>query len=141
MGNNAIISSIAGVANGTVESVEVIDSGYAYKQNEVIKMSIEGNPFIATGQVNLQKQGVGEGSFLSTKGFLNSNKYIQDSVFYQEYSYEIQAGITLDKYSSILRELVHVAGTELFGSITKVSNVSIEISVPDTSPTGPVTVE
>ena len=141
MGNNAIISSVAGVANGTVESIEVIDSGYAYKQNEVVTIFKEGNEFVATGQVNLQKQGVGEGSFLSTKGFLDSNKYIQDSRYYQEYSYEVQAGITLDKYSSILRELVHVAGTELFGSITKVSNAAIEITVPNSSPTGPITIE
>ena len=51
----------------------------------------------------------------TTDGFLNSDKYIQDSYYYQDYSYEIKAALTLDKYKDILKDTFHAAGTELFG--------------------------
>ena len=129
MGNNAIVSSIAGVANGTIEGLEVIDSGFGYRENELVTIKEPNNEFVASGFVRLEKQGISEGAFQSTKGFLNSNKFIQDSRFYQEYSYQVQAGISLDKYSQILRELVHVAGTELFGSVLTSSQANLETSM------------
>ena len=63
------------------------------------------------------KAGVGrqEGYWSTSRSFLNSDKYIQDSYFYQDYSYQIKAGLTLDKYKDILYNTFHVAGSELFG--------------------------
>jgi hypothetical protein len=63
------------------------------------------------------KGGVGkkEGYWSTSRSFLNSDKYIQDSEFYQDYSYQIKAGSTLDKYKDILYNTFHVAGSRLFG--------------------------
>lgn len=132
-GNNAVVSSVTGVANGTIEEIEIIDSGFGYRENELVTISEPNNQFVASGFVRRERQGVSEGSFLSTRGFLNSNKYIQDSRFFQEYSYEVQAGISLDKYSEVLRELIHVAGTELFGSVIKTSELDFNSRVVDSS--------
>jgi len=133
MGNNAIIDSTAGTANGVIEGIEVINSGFAYRENELVTITEPNNQFVASGFVRLEKQGITEGAYQSTKGFLNSNKVIQDSRFYQEYSYEVQAGISLDKYSQVLRELVHVAGTELFGSVLKASQADLETNVVEST--------
>lgn len=128
LGNNAIVSSQAGVANGTITGVEIVDSGFAYKENELVTLEDPNNPFVASGFVRLQKQGIGEGYYKSQKGFLDSNKYIQDSSYYQEYSFEVRAGLSLDKYSNILKELVQVAGTRLLGSVVKTSNIPVNVS-------------
>lgn len=68
-----------------------------------------------TGKV--VKAGVGkkEGYWSTSKSFLNADKYIQDSHFYQDYSYQIKAGSILNKYKGILYNTFHVAGSELFG--------------------------
>jgi len=68
-----------------------------------------------TGRV--VKSGVGkqEGYWQSTRGFISSDKYIQDSYFYQDYSYQIKVAATLDQYKDILYDTFHVAGNELFG--------------------------
>ena len=65
----------------------------------------------------VKKKGLGnkEGYWSTTRSFLNSDKYIQDSNFYQDYSYQIKAGLTLDKYKDILYNTFHVAGSKLFG--------------------------
>jgi hypothetical protein len=67
------------------------------------------------GKVNKRGVGRGKGYWSTTRGFLNSDKYIQDSYFYQDFSYQIKAASTLDKYKDILYTTFHTSGTELFG--------------------------
>ena len=68
-------------------------------------------------QGNIIKTGMGKspGYWSTTKGFLNSDKYIQDSYFYQDFSYQIKAASNLDSYKGILYNTFHPTGTELFG--------------------------
>lgn len=77
------------------------------------------------------KTGVGRGSgyWETTDGFLNSDKYIQDSYYYQDYSYEIKAALTLDKYKNILKDTFHVAGSELFGKFLLNSKINYNFAI------------
>jgi len=127
MGNNAVVNSFAGIVNGSVTALSVIDSGFAYEDGESLTLQIDTNQYVATGYANLINQGVGEGYFKSTRGFLNSDKYIHDGDFYQFFSYQVATDIPLEKYSETLKKLMHVAGTKLFGNVEKVSNVDIKI--------------
>jgi len=127
MGNNAVVNSFAGIVNGSVTSLSVINSGFAYEDGESINIEIDTNQYIATGYANLINQGVGEGYFKSTRGFLNSDKYIHDGDFYQFYSYQVQTQLPLLVYGETLKKLMHVAGTKLFGNVIKVSNVDVTI--------------
>jgi len=117
MGNNAVVNSFAGIVNGAITSLSVIDSGFAYQDGELITLQIDSNQYVATGYANLINQGVGEGYFKSTRGFLNSDKYIHDGDFYQFFSYQISTDIPLETYSDTLKKLMHVAGTKLFGNL------------------------
>ena len=42
---------------------------------------------------------------------------MQDSYYYQTYSYEIQTEKALDKYLNVLKKLVHPAGNKVFGKV------------------------
>lgn len=128
MGNNANVSTLAGVVSGSISSVSVVDSGFGYESGEDVTLQSDTNPFIATGFANLINQGFGEGRFLSTKGFLNSDKYLHDGDFYQSYSYQVKSGVSLDIYGDTLKKLCHVAGTKLFGNVSKTSNVQVNIT-------------
>jgi hypothetical protein len=68
-----------------------------------------------TGQVQISGIGKRKGFWSTTRGFLNSDKYIQDSYYYQDYSYELKTSLTLNKYKDILYNTFHISGTELFG--------------------------
>jgi hypothetical protein len=121
IGLNADIIANTSLANGTIVAADVIDSGLGYQQDELVTIQPAGDDrAIAVGRVNVERQGTGTGFFKNTQGFLNSDKYIHDSNYYQEFSYEVRTGLSLDKYSSVLKEVLHVAGTKYFGNVIKV---------------------
>ncbi len=128
MGYNANVNTFAGLVSGSLSSVSVIDSGFGYENGEVVTLTSPDSEFVATGFANLVNQGEGEGYFLSTRGFLNSDKYIHDGLFYQSYSYQVKAGVPLEVYGETLKKLCHVAGTILFGNVNKTSQVQLNIT-------------
>ena len=129
IGENADISANVQVANAVVSAVGVLDSGFGYLDGENVSLQKAGSPYIVTAQTNLNKQGVGEGYFSTTRGFTSSDKKILDSDYYQEYSYEIQSKVPFSKYSEVLKKIIHVAGTRMFGKVILSSDLDISANV------------
>ena len=129
VGVNANIVANAETSNGVVNSLEVFDSGFGYIQDETLTLTKQGSPFEVTAVAQIIKQGQGEGFFLSTKGFLDSDKKIHDNDYYQEFSYDIETKIPFDQYFEVLKELVHVAGTKAFGSVISLSVIETPLIV------------
>lgn len=70
------------------------------------------------------------GKFTNADGKISeSSKKIQDSFFYQEYSYVIKVGQSIDKYRDAVKKLLHPVGLALFGEVTVQSFVATEIDV------------
>jgi hypothetical protein len=84
-----------------------------------------------TGRVRKSGLGTEKGRWTTTRGFLNSDKYIQDSYYYQDFSYELQTSVKLNKYKKILYDTFHIAGTEMFGKYLLVKTESSPITVGD----------
>jgi hypothetical protein len=124
IGFNASITANVQTANGVATEVEIINSGYGYSQNNTVNLVKANSEFISTGTVSVTKQGVGPGRWLSSESFLNDVAKVQDSDYYQEYSYVVKTGIALDKYSEILKEMLHVAGFRLFGEVNKTTEIT-----------------
>lgn len=120
-GNNAMVSANVIAANGVITSTEVIDSGYGYRFGDG-ELVAANNEFLVSGQIFIESHGVGEGFWKTTSSHLNSEKKIQDNKYYQEFSYDIISSLSLDKYSKILKQITHVAGTEMFGSVNRQSD-------------------
>ena len=120
---------ISSVASGSITSASVAGSGFAYQDGEVVTLASNNNTFNATATVSIQKQGISNGYFKTTKGFLNSDKYIHDGDFYQNYSYQVQSTIPLEIYADVLKDLMHVAGTKLFGSVIRSSSSNTDLQL------------
>ena len=58
-----------------------------------------------------------KGSYSSNQGFLDDSIKIQDSYFYQKFSYVIQTGNNVDVWKDKFNRLVHPAGFIFFGEI------------------------
>ena len=129
IGENADITANVQVANAVVSGVTVLDSGFGYIDGENVSLEKEGSPYIVTAQTTLNKQGVGEGYFSTTRGFASSDKKILDSDYYQEYSYEIQSKVPFTKYSEVLKKIIHVAGTRMFGKVILSSDLDVSANV------------
>jgi hypothetical protein len=55
------------------------------------------------------------GYYVNNDGFLDDAIYIQDSKFYQAFSYVIKIDQALNSYKTIVKNLIHPAGTQIFG--------------------------
>ena len=130
LGENAVITADIG-ANGSIKSARVIDSGFSYKPKETITFSSSGrvNAIQATGLITIDGIANAEGYYASTRGHVSSARgFIQDSNFYQEFSYEVEASIALTRYRDVALRLIHPAGQKFFGKF-KVSTNAMSQSV------------
>jgi len=131
LGKNAVIGATVG-ANGTITKVRVIDSGLAYRQGEIVTIESTGRVNASGGSGSITLSGVanGQGYYATTRSHLDSLRgFIQDSKFYQEYSYQIVSPISLGRYRDYALKLVHPAGQALYGKYRTQSNADVNIAV------------
>jgi len=131
LGKNANVIATVG-ANGAISKVRVLDSGFSYKDGEVVIVETPNRPQATSATLRLTVEGVSnsEGYYASTRSHLDSLRgFIQDSNFYQEYSYQIVSPVSLDRYKEYALNLVHPAGQALFGKFRSQSNTNIDVVV------------
>ena len=118
-GTDAQVTGLASFGSGVVNQLQVVDTGYGFNQNfQSLTLKNQANTsetIVAT--IGLGGQGFSEGYWRTTDSFINSDKYIQDSFYYQEFSYQINSSRSLDKYIDVLRKVAHPTGTEPFGKV------------------------
>lgn len=89
-----------------------------HKNNEYEIESIEVIKFpVAVGKLSVRGQGITQGSWTTLESHLNfqDGKVIQDSFFYQDFSYEILSRIDIKDYEPSLKNVAHPAGIKVFG--------------------------
>ena len=123
-GNNAVITAELATAEGTVDQVKLIASGYGFTtdNDKLIFTNTTTNDSEVEMILNTKAVGIEEGYWKDTAGFLNSDKYMQDSYYYQEYSYEIQVEKSLDRYVDVVKKTMHPLGNILFGRPLVIDN-------------------
>ena len=107
--------TLAGVGIGGVKTLKLISNGFHYTEVPVLNFSAQGDG-TATGTATIggyedehQQRWIGD------DGFISAANYIQDSYYYQAFSYEIKSSNTIDKWRAFVKRLVHPAGLALFG--------------------------
>ena len=58
-----------------------------------------------------------KGLFTTVNGFLSDKKFLQDSYYYQQFSYVLRTGKNVADWSNAFTRLVHPAGFKFFGEI------------------------
>ena len=131
MGFDADVNTAVTAANGIVTEVEVISSGFGYSNGISLTLTNTTNSQLQIFGTGIDmKNGKDEGFWKDNRGKLNSDKYIHDNKYYQEYSYEIRSRLSLNVYSDILKKLLHIAGTELFGKTIIQTQEDITLQTP-----------
>ena len=88
---------------GVVTNISVANTGSNYFETKDINIKIQKGG-----------QSILEGRHLSINSELNRKIKIQDSNFWQEYSYEIESTINNEKYENIVDGLIHMSGRKFF---------------------------
>ena len=88
---------------GVVTNISVANTGSNYFETKDINIKIQKGG-----------QSILEGRHLTINSELNRKIKIQDSNFWQEYSYEIESTISNEKYENIVDGLIHMSGRKFF---------------------------
>ena len=129
-GYDAVVTAKAGVANGIVTGVNVYDSGLGYIPDENITMTSTVNPTVVTGTTVVDLGGHGAGYSKDSKSNLSNKQKLQDSSYYQAFSYEIIAPRMIDTYEKFVKDLVHPSGMALYGRYSIKSVLTEAVSAP-----------
>jgi len=122
-GSGALLT--ASVASGLIDPMTRITQNYLCSTTEPDYSKYAK----IAGKLTKRGSGIQKGYWNTTRSFLDSDKYIQDSYYYQDYSYEVKVAQTLDKYKNILYETFHPAASEMFGRYLLAREDKSEIKV------------
>lgn len=127
LGFNSIINTTTEFAVGKILTVDVTNSGYGYADNVQVSLLDNDGNIKAVGIASARGQGKIEGRWASQESHLNfkDGKVLQDSDYYQDYSYQISSKIDINSYKSTLDEIAHLAGTKMFGKFSLREEVDV----------------
>lgn len=131
-GESAIVSNETLFSQGRISKAEIRNSGFGYVDEEEVYLVDENGTKHAKAILRANSQGITSGFWGSQSSHINGyvktlaadgvDEYydgkmrIQDSDYYQEYSYEIRSTVDVNRYEKVLKDTVHLAGTKLFGN-------------------------
>ena len=134
-GTGATIT-LSGSDVGGIKTLKIIKNGFGYKTAPTLDFSGLGD---GTATATAVVGGYGDDfniGFTNDDGFLSSAKYIQDSRYYQSFSYEITSGQSIDGWRDIVKRVNHPAGLALFGKLQIVSAATLNLKITP-PPRGP----
>ena len=128
-GHNAVVDALVSSEQGVVTAVEVYDSGFGYVPGESVIMTRENAGVSVAGVAVVSSDGRGIGYWRNSRGFLSDIIKVQDSDYYQIYSYEVVVKRMLDTYESLVKDLTHPAGYKLFGKYRSSEALMSDVSI------------
>lgn len=100
---------------GSVSTINIVDTPFGIFDSQEYVGNLGGSGL----KVNVKYSTTRRipGYFQNTDGFISADKVLQDSYYYQDFSYVIKAGIDLSRYKDIVLETLHPAGSQMFGEV------------------------
>ena len=135
-GNALLRASINNIGpRGDVRGFEYKENFGVYRSNESLVFSFEtfsgtGASLSGLGEVVLTD---GPDTYKDDTGKISGRSFIQDSFFYQNYSYIIRVNKSLQQFADAVRRLVHPSGTLMFAEYINEVSMSGDAGVTSDS--------
>jgi hypothetical protein len=91
------------------------------------KDTLTGNPALLN--VSLGAIAKYPGYYKTNDGFLDDSMFIQDSYYYQAFSYVIRIDKQLDTYASVVRSMLHPSGMMMFGEYSIQNDFGLSVAL------------
>lgn len=116
---------------GGIKKLSIVNSGLNYGGDVVVDVFNQNGA--KNSRVLALSSAITEypGYFSGNSGKASANKRIQDSDYYQVYSYVLRAKVSFDTYFETLKQIVHPAGTKMIGSV--LVNAALENAISASS--------
>lgn len=130
-GENAIVKNRTEFSQGKISEVRIRNSGFGYIDGEIGYLVDDNGKKVAEGTLQVDSQGITSGFWGSQSSHINgyrtnpdtnvfeyydAKQRIQDSDYYQEYSYDLKSTVSAARYETVLKDTMHLAGTKMFSN-------------------------
>jgi hypothetical protein len=123
---------------GQIVKVNILSSGVNYTDPDHMAIeAVHGQGRMGTSAVFTPVIGAVTkypGIFTTSRGFLSSDKYIQDATYYNDFTYVVRVAESFDRYKDILLKLIHPAGFKLLGAFVLVLEATLDFNSEDLIP-------
>lgn len=153
-GQNAVI--VSNTVSGTITGISIFNTNDSFVRNDVSTITNTSRSAANTTDTSLDTKGLTRGvrrkglysantnftiassinlagRYLDTKGFLSSDKKLQDNYYYQEFSYVIRVSQLVSDYKNVVKSLLHPSGTIMFGNYNIESTLDVSSFDVDTT--------
>ena len=107
--------TLAGSGIGGIKTLKLVNNGFHYQIVPTLNCTTKGDGTATATAVIGGYEDTANTRWIGDDGFISAANYIQDSSYYQAFSYVIKSGNTIDNWRSYVKRLVHPAGLALFG--------------------------
>ncbi len=123
---------------GFINSVDYVESGYvdgAYSGTILKEFSFDATSSATSNikpaiiEINLGALARYPGYYETNNGFLSDSIFIQDSKYYQAYSYVLKIDERLSSYKTAVKTMIHPAGVALFGEFEISNNFDLSVEL------------
>jgi hypothetical protein len=119
----------ANSVEGRILSLQILKSGSGYTTPPVLNFTQIGDGTAQAVTTIITGAFTYPGRYLNDDGHISSYNFIQDRDYYQKFSYVVKVQQSIDKYRSVLKNLIHPAGMKLFGEYSTVDEGAI-LNIP-----------
>lgn len=98
---------------GQVQSISIVNSGYNYPESDTT-VAITGGDGTFAGTVDFSAIYQQPKKYLSIDNHLSSTSKLQDSWYYQQFSYTVNTNVKPGEYYDMLKSNVHPVGAQMF---------------------------
>lgn len=121
--------TLGGSGIGGIKTLKIAEQGFGFSTTPTFDFTTKGDG-TAIGTVTISGyEPFYQAGFFNNDGFLSSTKYIQDSNYYQLFSYVISSGQNIAKWRDTVKRLAHPAGLALFGNIQIISMLDLTMKI------------
>ena len=128
--------TLAGSGIGGIKTLKIANNGFHYQVVPTINCTTKGDGTATATAIISGYEDEANTRWIGDDSFVSAANYIQDSRYYQAFSYVIKSGNTIDNWRSYVKRLVHPAGLALFGRtlITDLLATGLKLVRPEGTP-------
>lgn len=137
-GTGSLVKINAVGSNAEITKCQLIKFGINYDQPftaVIIPAGISTNfiEYQATLEIKVGASAKYPGYYMNNDGLLNDAMYLQDSFYYQVYSYVVRVTEQLKNYKVLLKEIIHPTGLMLFGEYDISNSFAVSASIKESA--------
>ena len=121
LGEGANLRSVADTA-GSIRNLTIVSRGEGYEEAPTLNLQSIGDGTAQATATIVSGIFTYPGRYINDDGHVSGYNFLQNRDYYQDFSYVIKMGRSIEDYRTPLKDLVHPAGMKVFGEYIKIDN-------------------